>query len=113
MLARPQRLVKQKGFEKIFKQGRACYTQLLGVRVLASQVDFNRFGIVVSTKISKKAVERNKLKRRIRRALQELNKNLVVGFDAIIIALPGLLNENYRTVADELKKIFVKFRLLK
>ena len=113
MLARQHRLVKKKDFEKIFEQGRACYAKFFGARILASQFQFNRFGMIVSSKISKKATERNKLKRQIRQAARELNKNLKPGFDLIIMALPGSLGQEYKKVKDELEKIFVKLRLLK
>lgn len=113
MLARPQRLVKEKDFEKVFKQGRAYYTKLLGMKVLNSQFEFNRFGIVVSTKISKKATERNRLKRQIRQAARELDKELKPGFDLVILALPGFLNQEYRIVKKELEKIFKGLGLFK
>ena len=113
MLAKQHRLVKKKDFEKIFKQGQAYYTRLLGVKILASQFKFNRFGIIVSTKVSKKATERNKLKRQIRQALRELNKKLISGFDLVIMVLPSLLNQDYQAIRGELERIFVKFKLFK
>lgn len=113
MLARQHRLVKQKDFERIFKQGKSYYTKLLGAKTLGSQLEFNRFGIVISTKVSKKATERNKLKRQIRQALRELDKNLKSGFDLVIMALPGFLNQEYKTVRDELGKIFKGLKLFK
>src|SRR3989344_8925245 len=39
----------------------------------------NRFGIVVSKKIDKRAVVRNKIKRTFRYALVDLNKNMTSG----------------------------------
>ena len=51
----------------------------------------NRFGIVVSKKIDKRAVIRNKIKRIFREALSELNKNLVPGHDILLIAKKEVL----------------------
>ena len=113
MLAKPQRLVKQKDFEKIFKRGKSYYTKLIGVKILAGQSGFNRFGIVISTKVSKKATERNKLKRRIRQALRELDKKLKPGFDLVVVALPGFLNQGYEIIEEELEKIFKGLKLLR
>jgi len=113
MLAKQHRLLKQKEFEKVFKQGRAFYTKVLGAKGLINELKSNRFGIVISSKISKKATERNKLKRQIRQAVRELNAELKSGFDLVLIALPGFLNQEYRTVKAELEKIFKGLRILK
>lgn len=113
MLAKPHRLVKQKDFEKIFKHGRAHYARSIGIKILANQLERNRFGIIVSAKVSKKAVERNKLKRQIRQALKELDAKLIAGLDAAIIALPGLLNQDYAAIKSELEQGFIRLKLLK
>lgn len=113
MLARQNRIVKQKDFEKIFKQGRSYYTKLLGVKMLANQLELNRFGIVISTKISKKATERNRLKRQIRQVARELDKKLKPGLDLVIITLPGFLNQEYTAIKGELEKVFKGLRIFK
>jgi ribonuclease P protein component len=115
MLAKPQRLVKKKDFAGLFKQGRSYYTKSLGLKILASQLslNLNRFGIVVSSKVSKKAVERNRLKRQIRQAIKEFDHELNKGLDFIIMALPGLKNYDYEAIKNELEKIFIKLKLLK
>lgn len=113
MLAKQHRLIKEKDFKKIFKLGKAYYTKLLGVKTLASQFRFNRFGIIVSSKISKKATKRNRLKRQIRQALGELDKKLIVGLDLAVIALPGLLDQDYKIIRSELGRILVKLKLFK
>ncbi len=111
MLAKSHRLLKKKDFDRTFKQGKSFYTKFLGVKVLANQTEANRFGIIISTKISKKAVERNKLKRQIREILRPLNKKLKPGFDLIIIAAPSLLGQDYQSIKIELERIFFKLKL--
>ncbi|OGF24229.1 ribonuclease P protein component [Candidatus Falkowbacteria bacterium RIFCSPLOWO2_02_FULL_45_21] len=113
MFAKQRSLVKQKDFEKIFKQGRAYYTKLLGVKILTNQSNFNRFGIIVGAKVSKKATERNRLKRQLRQAVWELDKKLKPGFDLAVMALPGFLNQTYANVKSELEKIFKGLKIFK
>lgn len=113
MLALQHRLTKKKDFEKIFKQGRAYYTKLLGVKILFNQAELNRFAVVVSAKVSKSSVKRNRLKRQIRQALRELNWKIISGFDLIIMALPGLLDKDYLVIKGELEKIFIKLKLFR
>jgi ribonuclease P protein component len=45
----------------------------------------NRFGIVVSKRIDKRAVARNKIKRFFRQILGELNENIKPGHDILLI----------------------------
>ncbi len=111
MLAKQYRLSKEKDFEKVFKRGRANYTGQIGVKTIANQFRHNRFGIIVSAKVSKKATERNRIKRRIRQALRQLDKKLIGGYDVVIIALPGLLNLDYQAVKGGLERVFIKLKL--
>lgn len=113
MLALQHRLTKKKDFEKIFKQGRAYYTKLLGIKILFNQTELSRFAVVVSAKVSKSSVKRNRLKRQIRQALRELSWEIISGFDLIIMALPGLLGKDYLVIKGELEKIFIKLKLFR
>lgn len=113
MLAKQRRLVKEKDFEKIFKRGKSYYSHLLGVKVLSGEFDYNRYGLIVSSKVSKKATDRNRLKRQLRAAAKELDSQLAAGFDLAIMALPALLNQDYKTIKSELEKILAKLKLFK
>ena len=113
MLAKQGRLVKQKDFEKVFKRGRSFYSKFMGVRVFANQLEFNRFGIVISSKISKKATLRNRLKRRLTEALREVDHKLKPGLDVVLIALPGFLCQDYGEIGRELAKVFSRLKLYK
>lgn len=68
----------------------------------------NRFGIIVSKKIDKRAVVRNKIKRIFRQALGELNKNMKSGHDMLFITRIGVLSktkeENYSIIKNTLEK---------
>ena len=46
---------------------------------------FNRFGVIVSKKIDKRAVVRNRIKRLIYSIIEELHKNIKYGNDILII----------------------------
>lgn len=68
----------------------------------------NRFGIIVSKKIDKRAVERNRIKRMFRTSLLDLNKNMMPGHDILFITRIGVLNktkeENYSIIKSALEK---------
>ena len=62
-----------------------------------------RLGLIVSKKVSKKAVERNKLKRRLREIFR-LNQNSLDSFDIVIIAKQNAADCTY----TDLEKNFIK-----
>lgn len=113
MLTKNRRLVKEKDFQKTFKRGKSFYAKFFGVRAVANNLAHNRYGIVISTKVSKKAVERNKLKRQIRAMLKGFDKSLNSGYDLIIMVLPAALNQEFKALNAELEKILLQLRLFK
>lgn len=112
MLAKKNRLVKEKDFKETFRSGRSFFFKNLGIKAVKNKLEVNRYGIIISTKISKKAVERNKLKRQIRQIIKSLDKKTISGFDLIIITLPGVINRDYFEIKKELKDGFIKLKLL-
>ena len=62
MLKKENRLKKKKDFERIYKKGRGFKGDSLFLKILENKEELTRIGIVVSKKVSKKAVQRNKLK---------------------------------------------------
>ncbi len=113
MLAKPQRLARDNDFKKIFKQGKSYYSKLLGVKAIATRRSANRYGIIISAKISKKARERNRLKRQISQALKELDKRLAPGLDLVVVVLPAMLGQEFKAIKNELAVIFKKLKLFK
>lgn len=68
----------------------------------------NRFGIVVSKKIDKRAVIRNRVKRMLRTILADLNKNMNPGHDILFITKVPILSktkeENYSVIKNTFEK---------
>ncbi len=66
MLKKNQRLTAEKDFTRLFSKGRSFHARGIGMRVTLNKYGKPRVGFVVSTKVSKRAVVRNLLKRRMR-----------------------------------------------
>jgi len=98
MLNKKNKIQKKKEVDELFKKGRSSFDKFLGVKVLKTQNKINRFVIVVSTKVSKKAVERNRLKRQINEVVRLNLKRLEVGYDFFILALPPISQKNYHEI---------------
>lgn len=111
MPAKQNRLVKEKDFKKIFKQGKSFYAKNFQVKVLVNKLEINRYGIVISNKVSKKSVKRNKLKRQFRATINEFDKELIKGIDLVIIVFPAALSQEYKFIKSELKKNLFALKL--
>lgn len=73
-----------------------------------------RIGISVSTKVSKRAVVRNRIKRRIAAALQQLLPKLSPGWRLVIVVKPDCIQEECVTqqFLQELEQLLVQAEVL-
>lgn len=108
MLSKLNRLKKKKDFDIAFKKGKSAFSKILGIKRINNSLEVNRFGIIVSTKVSKKAIDRNKIKRRLRSLIREENILLKQGSDIVIITLPEIKNVDYKTMRKTLCLLFRK-----
>lgn len=110
MLAEKNRLKKKKDFEAVFKKSKTFKEGFLILKTTENNDKESRLGFVVSQKISKKAVIRNKIKRRLREIIRLKIKNSQIsgGKDIILISLPGIekigLFETEKLIEKLLKK---------
>lgn len=72
-----------------------------------SQEKGPRFAFVVSKKIDKRAVARNKIKRYLSGSIEKIINNISSG-DYILIAKKAILNKDQREVETEVKRIFAE-----
>lgn len=72
----------------------------------------SRISFVVSTKISKKAVTRNRLKRLLRQATHTYLNQLKPGYDLVILAKPTLKNQPLTAIISALSTSFHQAQLL-
>jgi len=95
------------------KRGRSFFVENLGVRLVKNNLEHSRFTVVVSLKISKKAVDRNRLKRKIR----EITRLVILpkvkpGFDGVINTRKGLLELSFDDLEKNVVSLFKKARLI-
>lgn len=113
MLSREHRLNKKQDIERIFKRGRSIYAGSLGLRVAPNNLAASRFTVVVSLKVSKKAVERNRLKRRLREIMrQEIMPRAKSGIDGIVLTQKPLLNLTFDELKQQTITLFKKAHLV-
>ncbi len=74
------------------------------LKYLANNLEYSRFGVVTSTKLSKSAVVRNKLRRNIYRNINKKFSN----FDVIFFPQKTMLNLGKDEIKELLKNLDIK-----
>jgi ribonuclease P protein component len=113
MLAKTHRLKRKKDLEKVFKEGKVFKEDFLILKVLKNNLGKARFSFIVSQKISKKAILRNKIKRRLSELVRLKLKKIREDIDVIIIALSGLEKKDFWETEEILNRAFLKAKIFK
>lgn len=104
MLKKINRIGKKKEFREVLKKGRMYQSPIFGLLVLDLKDEEKKFGFVVSKKISKLAVERNRVKRLLAEGVRK-NLNLVKeGTRGVFLPRKIMLGMKMEQVEKEIKK---------
>jgi len=114
MLPFKNRLVKRKDFEKVQRFGQFSACQNVAIKWAPNELDDTRIGFSVGLKFSKKAVERNLAKRRLREIIKARLKQIIPGLD-IVVSLRRRENEkiNWKKMEQMAAEALIKSQLLK
>lgn len=112
MLARKNRLTADKDITRVLRKGRAVFTNLVGVRAIPNDFRIIRVAVVVSTKVHKRATERNLIKRRLRTALNSLIFKTKTGVDVVVMAQNESVGRKQVDLGVALEHCFKKLGLL-
>ena len=112
MLSKINRIRKKKDFELIFKNSKSFKNNIFILRIAKNSLGLFRFGFVVSQKVSKKAVIRNKVKRRLSDIIKAELKNFSDiqsenGKDLVFITLPGIEKKEFSELKELVKKSLI------
>jgi len=91
-VSRRHRLSRSRDFDTVYRKGRSVSTRFLVLYAFPREEDPDgepRLGLAVSRQLGG-AVERNRLKRRLRAVFDELRGGLPLGHDYVLIARPSL-----------------------
>lgn len=111
MLAKTRRISLKRDFERIFANGKSFQGRLFRFKFIKNTLKLNRFAVVVSSKVSKKAVLRNKIRRRAWSVISVLDKSLSGSFDVVLVSLTDAARANFTDIKNEIN-FFVNKRLL-
>ncbi len=109
MLASKYRLSKGADFEEVKEEGKLYQSDSFGVAVLKRNKERDsRFGFVVSTKISKHAFQRNRIKRALRESVRHHLHIIGKGYDMVFLAKKGVTRRTTEEIMKEVKIFIVE-----
>ncbi len=118
-LPKPHRLRRRQDFQKVYQHGKRhqqVHLTLRSLRYLSGSdlenLPATRFGISVSTKVSKKAVVRNLLKRQVKAALRQLLPRITRGWSVVIGVRPSAQGCEYVEILRELEQLLTAAEVL-
>jgi len=111
-LKRALRLRKSSEFQRVRQQGRSITSRLLTLAWMPNDVAQLRIGFVVSKRISKRAVDRNKVKRLLAEALRPSLGEFSPGWDIVFSARKDTLTADLRTLEQDIPALLRRARLL-
>jgi len=116
------RLRRRQDFTKVYNEGMRRSTDRMTLRALrltdarylegVATCPPTQIGVVVSLKVSKRAVIRNRIRRRIQAAILQLLPNLSPAWKLVIVARPGLEKCNYLEILQQLKQLLTDAKVL-
>ena len=114
MLAKKLKLTDAKDFARVQETGKVFQSNSFGMAYLKrGDKELSRFGFIVSTKISKEAVDRNRSKRAMSEAVRMETVNLKEGFDIVFLAKTSITRSSTTEIMKEVKASLKGIGLIK
>jgi ribonuclease P protein component len=111
-LNRALRLRKGSDFQRVRQQGRSITSRLLILAWIPNEVTTLRVGFVVSKRISKLAVKRNRIKRLLSEAIRPVLPEVSGGWDIVISARQAIVDADLSTLQHDIVTLLRRARLL-
>lgn len=114
MLAAKFNLKGKTNIEKVKTEGKLVQFPYFGIIVLDRNDNENsRFAFIISTKVTKQAVQRNRIKRVISETVRYELTRIINGYDCIFLVKKTSVRTNSDILIDETKKALMKVGIAK
>lgn len=112
MLPAQNRLRHEKDIKALFSEGKGVFDVTCGLKYRPNGLKATRFAVVVGMKVSKNAVDRNRVRRRIRSVLENRLKDIRPGFDVAFLTRPGVEKKDFKAIEAAVVGSLKRARLL-
>ena len=112
-MRRKNRLRANADFERLRRKGRTWGHPLLVLSVQPNGLEYSRFGFAIGRRIGK-AVDRNRIKRRMRESVRMRLKRreIAAGWDIVLIARRPIRDASFHQVDEAIGLVLRRARLL-
>ena len=104
MLARPNRLNSSRDIMRVLRTGRRATVGPFVVYSLASRSKIPRVTVVISKKVDKRAVVRNRCRRRVRESFREFLPHLKPSFDILVYIRQDIRQVEWKKIQQDLRQ---------
>lgn len=121
-LSKSHRLKRRQDFSRVYQQGRRFKTAHLTLRVLQrspspsdtaiAQPLPTRIGFSISLKVDKRAVVRNRIRRRLQAIMRQLLPSMSESWDLLVVVHPQAAQCDYLQFLQELEQLLVDAEVL-
>ncbi len=108
MLSKDNRLRHEKDIKALFSKGKSAFGIYVSMKYRPNQLSENRFAVVIGTKIAKRAVVRNRLRRQIRAIVGKHLSEMKSGFDIALLPKKEALGKKSHELEEEILSILKK-----
>lgn len=113
MLKKHNRLTKKNDFNRLFKAAQAkYYGKLIGVRLVANELGYNRFGFMVGRRCCRLAVGRNLIRRRLSVLTRRDLPKMIVGYDVVVLIIANQPVFKLIELQQELTEAWKRLKLI-
>lgn len=95
------RFKERKSFASVLRKGKTVKGKFLILKFIKNNLTKSRFGFIISKKISKKATDRNKIKRRISEIVRMKTREIKKPIDAVFIARKNIEKQKFQEIEKE------------
>ena len=107
-----QSLKKNHEFRRLYARGKSAVSPILVLYCRKNGRGINRVGITAGGKIGN-AVQRNRIRRRLRECYRVNEKRFSVGYDLILVARVRIRSASYWQIEEQLLRLAGRLDLLK
>lgn len=94
--------------KEVFKKGKSLNSGFFQIKFIPAAQDLKKFALIVGLKVSKKAVIRNRIKRRISEIIRLNVLKIKPGYLFVIVTKPRAASEKLKNLEEDLVNSLIK-----
>ncbi|WP_423909255.1 ribonuclease P protein component [Candidatus Spongiihabitans sp.] len=106
-LGRQRRLLNSAQFSAVFAHRKSIHGKYFSIHATRNALDHPRLGLAVSRRVSKKAVQRNRIKRQIRESFR-LHLVKLPAIDLVVVTKAGCAEQVNQALRVELDRLWYR-----